>query len=69
LIFFIFGAAGQRHLPDKMVRRAKSVERAKFHARWVLRRVTIRHQKADLCEIKDPIGNILGVVPLEPRGL
>jgi hypothetical protein len=54
---FIFGAAGQR-LPDKMVRRAKSVECAKDNARSMLRSVPIRHQKADLREIKDPMGNI-----------
>jgi hypothetical protein len=45
--------------------RAKSVDVARDHAKSVLRNVTIRDRKADLCIMKDQMGNTLSMVPAQ----
>jgi hypothetical protein len=58
-----FAVSGdERHVLDRMTHRAKSVDLARDQAKAMLRNVTIRDQKADLCLVKDQMGNTLGVV-------
>jgi hypothetical protein len=56
---------GERHPLDVVTHRTKSVDVARDHARSALRNVTIRDRKADLCIIKDQMGNTLSMVPAQ----
>ena len=62
-VFEFFAVSGdERHVIDRMTHRAKSVDQARDQAKAMLRNVTIRDQKADICLVKDQMGNTLDVV-------
>jgi hypothetical protein len=48
-----------------MTHRAKSVELARHHAKSLMKNVKFHDQTAQLCEVRDQMGNILSVVPAD----
>jgi hypothetical protein len=63
LEFFVFEREGDKRVIDRMTRHANTIDEARNHARTVLKNVLFRGRRADFCEVKDPMGNILVVVP------
>jgi hypothetical protein len=62
-VFEFFAVSGEQRRPiDWVTHRAKTVDQAKDHAKSMLRNVTIRDQRPDLCLVKDQMGNTLSVV-------
>ena len=62
--FFVFDG-DQRHTLDRVTHRAKSVEHAQDRAKSIMKNVKIRDRRAELCEVKDQMGNVLSVVPAD----
>jgi hypothetical protein len=62
LEFLVFEDDGRRVI-ERMTRRAESVDQARRHATSIMKNIVIHDRKADLCEVKDQMGNILAVVP------
>jgi hypothetical protein len=63
LEFLVFEGEGNKRVIDRMTRHANTIDEARNHARTVLKNVLFRGRRADFCEVKDPMGNILVVVP------
>jgi hypothetical protein len=61
LEFLIFNGDGRRVI-EKMTHRAKSVDQVRHHAASIMKNIVIHDRKADACEVKDQMGNILAVV-------
>jgi hypothetical protein len=57
-----------KHPLDWMRQRASSVDRARDHAKSIMKNVRLRDQVAQLCEVKDPMGNVLSVVQIDEVG-
>jgi hypothetical protein len=63
LEFLVFEGEGNKRFIDRMTRRANTIDEVRNHARTVLKNVLFRGRRADFCEVKDAMGNILVVVP------
>jgi hypothetical protein len=65
LEFLVFSGDGRRVI-EKVTHRAKSVDQARRYAASIMKNIVIDDRRADLCEVKDQMGNILAVVPAPP---
>lgn len=54
-----------KRVVGSMTHRAKSVERASNHAKSLMKNVKFEDRTAQLCQVKDQMGNILVVVPAD----
>jgi hypothetical protein len=63
LEFLMFDGDGKRVI-ERMTYRAKTVNAAQNHAGTVLKTGFFQGRRADLGEVKDKMGNVLGVVPV-----
>ena len=62
LLEFLVIEGGGKRVIYQTTYRAKSVERASHHAKSVMKNVKFQDETAQLCEVKDQMGNILNVV-------
>jgi hypothetical protein len=65
LEFLVFSGDGRRVI-EKVTHRAKSVDQARRYAASIMKNIVIDDRRADLCEVKDQMGNILAVVRAPP---